>query len=427
MPSSSGVKDKLYYGWVLVIAFFIYGVVAGGIRISFGVFFKSIQNEFDLSRATTSLIVSLSMFLGFSIFAFLGGWALDRYGPRIVVFVMGLFTGLSLLLTSQTNSTWQLFITYSLLLAIGSGAMFVVPMSTVSRWFDKKRGLAVGITGSGSGLGQVIIAPLATFLIARFDWRIAYIAVGLLTLLIVVPISRLLKREPREIGLLPDGVKLDSVNSQGQQPKTEENSVHLVGLSLNQAFRTRSFWLCGLCWLSLSFCLLLVATHIVPHATDLGFSDAQAAIIISIIGGSAIAGRVLMGILADKIGRRVVSVICFLIQAGAMLWLLWGQDLWMLYVFALVYGFANGGLHSAVAALVSDIFGLRKIGTILGVLETGFATGAALGPYIGGLIFDNYNSYSVAFLVGAATMVVGAIIIALTRRETGRVIEDGQN
>jgi MFS family permease len=293
-------------------------------------------------------------------------------------------------------------------------------MSTVSRWFDKKRGLALGIAGGGGGVGQMIMAPFATYLIVKFDWRTAYIVVGLMTWLVMFPVSRLLKRGPCEIGLLPDGVKLNSLDRQETQPKNEENNLQTAGLSLNQAFRTRSFWLCGFSSLALAFCMLLVLIHIVPHAMDLGFSDTQAALTLSIIGGSAIAGRVLMGIWADRVGRKPTAVITFLIQAGAMVWLLWAQDLWMLYLVALVYGFANGGLHSAKSALTGDIFGVRRIGTILGILEVGFAIGAALGPFLAGLLFDVTNSYDIAFLTGALFMVMGALVIALTRREVGR-------
>ena len=150
MLSLLRVKDKLFYGWVVVVVFLIIGTTIWGTRFSFGVFFKSIESEFDLTRVATSGVFSVYMVLGIA-FAILGGRAADRYGPRIIILLMGLFTGFSLLLTSQTNSTWQLFLTYSLLLSIGTGAMYTVVMSTVSRWFDKKLGVALGIGSSGAG------------------------------------------------------------------------------------------------------------------------------------------------------------------------------------------------------------------------------------------------------------------------------------
>ena len=414
MLSPFGLKDKLFYGWVVVVTFFIYGAVLWGIRAAFGVFFKSIAGEFDLTRAATSTIFSLYMLLG-CLFAFLGGWALDRYGPRIVVLLMGLFTGLSLLLTSQTSSLWQLFITYSLLFAIGSGALYAVMVSTVSRWFDKKRGLALGISVSGAGFGTAVVAPFATYLISNFGWRMAYLVIGAIVWLIMIPLSRLLKKDPYEIGALPDGVKSHSENI-----KNEEESIQPTDLSLLQAFRTRSFWFLLFIWLFFASSLFLVMTHLVPHVTDIGFSTGEAAAVFSLMGGTAMAGRIIMGIVSDRIGRKVTAVICGLLQAGAMLWLIWAQELWMFYLFALAYGFAYGGIVPSIGALAGDAFGLRQIGLIMGALEVGLGIGAAIGPAIGGLIFDVSHSYFMAFLVIAVAMLIATLLITLVRRETER-------
>ncbi len=408
------LKDRLFYGWVVVLAFLVIGTTIYGTRYSFGVFFKALQSEFDLSRTATSGIFSTTMVL-VSIFGFLGGWALDRYGPRGIILLMGLFTGLSLLLTSQTNSSWQLFITYSLLLSVGSGAIFVVIMSTVSRWFDKKRGFALGIASAGTGLGTVIMAPFATYLISDFGWRTAYIVIALIVWAIVIPLSRLLRKEPYEIGALPDGAKPDSRQMGIQKPKNREDGIPPTDLSLRQAFRTGSFWLFGFIWILFASCLFLVLTHIVPHATDMGISAGKAATVLSLLGGTNIVGRVLIGRASDRIGRKVTVIICALLQAGAMVWLIWSQELWMFYLFALVYGFAYGGYTPSVTALIGDTFGLRNIGVIFGMLEIGWGIGAAIGPAIGGLIFDASNSYSMAFLIGALAMLVATLLVALVR------------
>ena len=131
-------RDKVFYGWVVVIAIIVSNFIMMGVTTSFGVFFKSFESTFGLTRATTSAILSCRM--GFScVFAFIGGWAIDRYGPRIVFTTMGFFIGLSMLLSGLTNAAWQLFITYGLLLAIGVGAAYVVTSSTILRWFDRRR------------------------------------------------------------------------------------------------------------------------------------------------------------------------------------------------------------------------------------------------------------------------------------------------
>ena len=192
----------------------VFGLIRGQIIVgrgeSFGVFFKCLETEFDLTRPATAGIFSVYMVLA-SVFSILGGWALDKYGPRTVTFLMGSFTGMSLLLTSQVSASWQLFISYSLLLSLGTGAIFVVVNSTVSRWFDQRRGFAVGITSSGGGAGVFFIAPFATYLISNFDWRTAFIVLGLIAWIVVASLSILLRKNPGDIWLLPDGAKPEAV------------------------------------------------------------------------------------------------------------------------------------------------------------------------------------------------------------------------
>lgn len=413
MLSPWRLKDKLFYGWVVVATLVITGTTFWGIRLSFGVFFKSIENEFQLSRAATSSIYSTHIALG-CIFSLLGGWALDKYGPRIVLLVMALLTGFSLILASQTDSLWQLFITYGLLLAMGTAATYVVIMSIVSRWFDKRRGLALGIAGLGQGLGTVIMAPFATYLISNFDWRTAFIVIGLIVWLIVIPMSRLLRRDPYEIGALPDGI-----DSLSKDINNKEGSIQPPTLSLLQASRTRSLKLIMVMWVFYAYTGFLILAHLVPHATDIGISAGEAAAVLSLMGGTTMAGRVLMGIISDKMGRKLIATICSLLQAGAMVWLIWSQDLWTLYLFAVVYGFARGGFSTSMAALIGETFGSGRIGSIFGVLEVSFGIGAAIGPAIGGFIFDVSNSYSTAFLIGGVVMLIVTLLVPLIRREMG--------
>jgi MFS family permease len=412
------VRDRLFYGWVVVITCFIIAAIIFGISYSFGVFFKSLEGEFNLNRGATSAVFSLYMVL-YSVFGILGGWALDRYGPRIITIFVGLFTGLSLLLTSQAGTTWQLFITYGLLLAIGVGPSYVMVMSTASRWFNRKRGLALGIVGSGSGLGMLLIAPFATYLISNIDWRMTYVAIGLIAWLVVIPLFKLMRKDPSELGLLPDGARLNS-NEEGSERLTVKNDTKLTDFSLLQAFRTENYWFIAAIWLLYGFCYLLVLTHIVPHATDTGIPAMNAAFIISLMGGSNLAGRLLMGRVSDSLGRKNTGIICSLLVVGTMVWLLWARDLWMFYLFGIVCGFFFGGLDPCITALIGDTFGLRNIGIIMGTLNVTWGLGSAIGPYLGGLVYDVNGDYFWAFLAGGVAMLMVALLIALIRPEIHR-------
>jgi len=417
------LTNGVFYGWIIVAVFLVIQAVMMGIASSFTVFFKSIEAEFELTRTVTSAISSVSMIL-IPISGFFGGWALDKYGPRIVLIAMGLITGLSLVLTSRTGAAWQVFLTYSVLLAIGMGPVYVVATSTVSRWFNKKRGLAVGIAGSGEGLGTITMAPLSNFLISRFNWKTAYLIIGLITWAVVIPLSRLLKKEPKEIGAFPDGVNTEEQGMTGVNP---DANTHESGMSLTETLKTRGFWAVAGIWFFFSFCMSMLFTHIVPHVTDIGITATEGAIIISIMGAARVAGMIGLGIVADRAGRKKVAIVSTLVMAGAMVWLVWVQELWMFYVFAVIYGLGNGGLFSGVTSLLGDTFGLDRLGSILGLLEIGWGIGAGIGPLIGGFIYDTSSSYSLAFVLGAGSMAAITFLVVMLQSTSSHQYEQAGN
>ncbi len=413
------IKDKIFYGWVIVATSLVIFATFMGIRLSFGVFFKSLESEFDLTRVATSSLFAAYTVLA-AVFTIIGGWALDRYGPRRVIFSMGVLTGLSLLLTSQTNSFWQLFLSYSLLLAIGTGASYPVLMSAVARWFDKKRGIALGIAGSGVAFGTIVMAPFAAYLISNIGWRMSYLVMGLIAWLVVISLSMLFKKDPSEIGLLPDGVKL----SEGiTESRDREKNSQLADFSLLQAFRTSNLWLILAVWLFFSVSVHLVLTHVIPYATDRGISTMEASTILSLMAGSSILSRVLTGRVSDMIGRKVPGIICALLQAGALIGLIWAGDLWMFYLFAVAFGLGWGGTGIVSTTLIVDMFGGRNLGVIMGTIDIGFQVGAAIGSVVGGVVFDVTSGYTMAFVIGASSMLIVALLIALTRREVNAEID----
>ena len=414
MISFLNIKDRLFYGWVIVIAALIIGTLTFGTRNAFGVFFKSLEGEFGLSRAMTSGILSIHLIVG-TVFIIIGGWALDKYGPRILTFLMGLFTGFSLILTSQASSPWQIYMSYSLLLSLGAGPAYAVLMATVSRWFNKKRGLAMGIASIGGPFGQIALAPLATYFILNFGWRTAFLVVGVIAGLTVMSLSLLLRKDPGNIGTLPDGDRAKS----GETTMLEDGqkiSRPPDNFSIRQLISMRVYWFLWLTGLFQGFCLFLVFTHIVPYVIDMGMSAMSAAAVLSLMAGISILGRLIAGFISDRIGSGITSIFCASVMAVALLWLIWSHNIWMFYLFALVYGFAYGGLNPVILTLIADIFGTTNIGVIMGTLSVGFALGSAIGPFIGGFVFDINSSYSAAFALGAILMLLGAFFLVFVKR-----------
>ncbi|MBI2288012.1 MAG: MFS transporter [Chloroflexi bacterium] len=400
--NSADENEPYYYGWVVVVALLVIGVVSFGVSLSFGVFFKPLLEGFDLTRTLTAGIYSAYILLG-SLFGVFSGWALDRYGARMIVMLTGCFTGLSLIMTSRASAPWHLLVTYSLLLAIGVGPVYTIMMSAVSRWFTRRRVLAVGIVGSGMGIGPMLMAPLAAWLIARYDWRISFLVIGIIALVTIVPCALLLKKAPIEVPVVT--------------PEQPNNSIQ-GEFSIQEAARTRNFWLLFAIWFFLACSLSLIMTHIVPYAIDSGVTPTRAAFILSLASGISVLGRLLVGKVSDNIGRKPAAVGSVLLVAGAMVFLvrpLPPSNLLGLYLFAVIFGLFSGGIDPPIVAQFGDIFGLRHIGVIIGVLNLGWGAGAALGSALGGYIFDISGSYIPAFLFVLVVLLMTAGLILLLR------------
>ena len=397
----------VFYGWVVVVACLVISTVSFAIRLSFGVFFKALESDFGWTRAQTSGIFSVYMLLC-CIIGVLAGLALDRYKPVIIFMVTGFVTGLGLLLTSQVTEQWQLFVTYSLLLAAGTGATNPLMMALIPRWFTGRRGLPLGIMSCGAGIGLVITAPVSDYLISSYGWQTSYFIMGLAALCIMIPFASLLKEPPRQEAPLANGRGLsdtDSKVSAGQDLNKPKE------FSILQLVKTRNFWLLLSIFFLWGICIFVVLVHIIPHAIDLGISSSRAASILSVIGIISIPSRLLMGKASDGLGRKRATIVCALIQAAAMLSLLWATNLWTLYIFAALFGFSWGGSSPVMAALVADISGLGHIGLIMGLVFVGLSIGSAIGPTLAGHLFDISSSYIPAFL---GLTVVTLIVIVLT-------------
>ena len=390
------------------------GSVLFGVRFSYGVFFKSIQAEFDLTRTVTSSVHSAYLMFC-AVFSVLGGWAIDKYGPRRVFFSLGLITGISLMLISRTQSLWQFYLTYSLLLAVGTGAPVPLLSSVVSRWFDRKRGLALGISTSASGLGIVAIAPLAAYLISSLGWRTAYVCLAVVIWLGVMSLSPLLRRDPEEMGLLPDGAE----RRERLVPEDRDEKPLTPTPSLSSVFRTGNFWLILGTWTLWGGCVSLIATHLIPYITDTGISAVGASTVLSLASGLQIISQLGVGRISDTIGRKIPGVVCALSGAFGLIWLSCVGELWAFYLFAVIFGFASGGVFLVTMVLVSDTFRHRNIGVIMGLLNVGWTTGNAVGAALGGIIFDITGSYIAAFGTAAGAMVIIAGIFVFVRKRNG--------
>jgi MFS family permease len=379
--------------------FIIHGVVN-----VFGVFFNPLQEYFQASRQAISTASTLSfMVMGAS--AMPMGMLADRWGPRRVFTLGTVVFALGYLLMSRATAIWQMYLLF-IIIGIGFSPSDVVPLSIVVRWFNKRRGMMSGITKVGTGLGITVMPIVASILIEAYGWRTAFAVLSVMVIAIVIPLIQLLKRDPRNMGLLPDGEKQLNLN---EPPAAEK------GLVFRQALRTPQLWLvCGL-FAAILYCSQSVLVHIVPYARGLRISETVAAGLVSAFGASSIAGRLIMGFASDKIGYQKGMFIVFLFLVIALGILQIAGGLWFLYLFVVIYGFNHGGFFAQISPLIAGLFGTRSQGMLLGMVIFAGNLFGSVSPLVTGRIYDVTNSYRLAFIILLLIGVLGLIFTTLLK------------
>ena len=399
-------SSKYFYGYNIVAAGFAIQAVSIGALFAYGVFFREFQAEFGWSRTTIAGASSLAFFVMGAV-GILAGRLNDRIGPKILITVAGASLGIGYLLLSYIQLPWQLYLLYGLLVGIGYSTHDVITLSTIARWFVKRRGMMSGIVKVGTGCGQLFVPLIATALIAAFGWRYACFTIGSAALVALVAVAQVMRRDPQSVGMLPDG-------GDGESAATAITAGE-GGLSLREACRTRQFWTLCLAEFMVFFCLLTIVVHIVPHARDLGLPPAIAAGVLSTIGGVSMLGRFTMGTVNDRIGGKRALIICFVILLCGLIWLQVSHVAWMLFLFATVYGFAHGGLFTVMSPMVAELFGTGSHGLLFGIVLFSGTLGGALGPLMAGRLFDITGSYRLVFLILTVLAVIGFILITTLR------------
>jgi MFS family permease len=305
------------------------------------------------------------------------------------------------------QAPWQLYLFYGIMVGIGFSTHDVITLSTVARWFIKRRGMMTGIVKVGTGAGQLIVPLIAAALIAAYGWRHAYMIIGLTALVILVAAALLLHRDPRDKGQQPDGNHINPGESAAIQTDG--------GIPFKGAVRSGTYWILCIAEFTIFFCLLTMVVHIVPHATDLGLPPATAAGVLSTIGGVSMVGRITMGTANDRIGGKRSLIICFVVLLSGLCWLQIADRAWMLFVFAAVYGFSHGGFFTVMSPTVAELFGTASHGLLFGLILFSGTIGGAVGPVLAGHMFDVTGSYQGVFwlLTGLA---VSGLLLALWLR-----------
>jgi MFS family permease len=386
-----------FYGWVVVGMSFLANLVAFGIAYSFSVFFKALYSDFGWTRAVTAGAFS-AYAISHDVFAPFAGWLTDKFGPKMIVATGGLCLGGSMIMMSFIDTIWELYIYYAFLFGWGVAGVYTPMMATVSRWFNKKRGFAIGLTSAGIGTGSLALSPFAAWLISCYDWRLAYTIVGILVFIIFIPIVCFIKKPPMET--------YETNNQMGA----------VIDFSFVEALRTKSLWALSFSWLFGALALWAVMIHIVALITDKGVSITAAGLLAGLAGGGSIIGRISGGFVSDKLGRKQVLLIAYIFQIIMLFWLFFSEELWMFLIFAPLFGISFGGWAGVIATFPADYFGIKRTGAIFGFVVIMAGVGVAVGSFMGGYIFDVTLSYDyMIVMAGLATLF--AIAFALTMKK----------
>lgn len=366
--------------YLIVLGALLVQSVTIGCMFAYGVFFTVLEDEFGWSRTELSSATAFS-FLCMGCLAIVAGRLNDQFGPRWVIAITGLCTSVAYLLMYFLSAPWQLFLIYGVLVGVGLAAHDVVTLSTVARWFPRRRGVMSGVVKVGAAVGQMLVPLVAVALIASVGWRLTFVVLGLCAVVLLAIAAWL-------IGLKPDQINLPGNNL----------NAPVSGFSFKEARGTRQLWI--LCAMQFFFfaSLMTIPTHIVSHGIDSGMTAAAAASILSAIAASSILGRLLVGFSADKIGGRLAFMACLAGLSGSLASLLLIENSSMLYVFAFFYGFAHGGLFTVVSPTVAEYFGMRAHGVIFGAIVFFGTLGGASMPIVTGMIYDRLGSYDIAFI-----------------------------
>jgi len=425
-----GTLGRFYYGWVIVGTCFFILTFTSLVATSFPIFYVPVLEDFNWSRGSTAIALSIHLILS-GIAAPFAGELIDRYGPRLIMPVGAIMTGTALVLLSRSVALWQVYATFGVLGAIGCSAVHITPLTAVaSNWFTRNRGMAISLVVAGPGAGQLLILPVLQSLIQRTGWRNTYLVFGLAVLIIPTTLVRLfLYRRPSDKGLTLEEEKRPQRSALSGDEGSEGTAVAggtttefvvvdkqwaETDWTIAKAVRTQRFWSLMLVLALVASGFFLIGIHLIAFLEDKGYSPKIAAYVMGFQGFINIFGTLLGGMLGDRIGREKTLSLGVLFYVGCIVFLnLSGLvvSLSLLLGFVLFYGVGYGMAFPSLMASVADLFQGKHFGSILGVLLLGGYFGAAFGTWLGGFLFDWTHGYRLNFFVAGAVMSLAAALI----------------
>jgi MFS family permease len=386
---------KSHYGWVVVGAGALMGCVAKGTTFSLAVFLQPMSEATGWSRTGVSMAMTV-VFLTMGVGGFGWGALTDRFGPRVVVLSGALLLGAGLALASRATSLLEFQLVYGIVVGGSAGSIFAPLMATVTGWFDKHRSLAVSLVSAGMGVAPMTISPFAQWLLSHYDWRTAQLAIAILAWALLVPTALLVRRAPPA----PAGSPSAAMAGAGGN------------MTVGRALRSPQFIVLAATFFACCAMHSGPIFHTISYAIACGLAPAVAVTIYSMEGLAGLFGRLIFGLAGDRFGAKPTLVVGLMIQALAAGAYFFTRQLDEFYAVAVVFGMSYAGVMPLYAVIAREYFPMRIMGTVFGAAAMVSSLGMALGPALGGWIFDHFGSYGWLY-IGSFAVGIGAAAIAL--------------
>ncbi|MDA5194994.1 MFS transporter [Govanella unica] len=398
----------LFYGWWVVVAC-IFGAAfspATLVNVPFSLFITELEGEFGWSRSEISLALTIFIICLVAVLPVLGR-VIDYFGVRKTAVVsIFLYASALMSLSFLTSSILHFYLAFAAISILGVGAQSLTYIKVLSAWFNRRRGLVIGICMAGYGIGYILVPILTKFLIDGYGWRMAYMGLGLLALCGPLPIVFfLIRNTPQDMGLTVDG---DAHNPTA-------NAILQDGKTFAEAMRTREFWVLAATFILVSFSLNGIQSQIVPLLQGKGLSADHAMLMLAAIGVGSFPGRVLAGYLMDKIFAPYVIMVFYALSIVGILFLISGGPTFVIFLCAVAVGLSLGAENDALGYLTGRYFGLKSFGQIYSVLLGSYLLGAAAGPYFMARAYDNVGSYDQVLAVGIGAVVLSCLLLFFLR------------
>jgi MFS family permease len=390
----------IFYGWFIVGSGIVVTCIGMGAMLALSVFLQPVSEVMGWSRtgiSTTALINWLCM----GVSAFVWGALSDRIGTRAVVLSGGVLLGVGLVTASRAATLGQFQVLFGVLVGVAAGSFYAPLVATTTRWFTRNRSLAVALVSAGLSLGSTTVGPLARWLITAYDWRTAMLVVGDLAWLVIIP-AALLVREPAPS------------TDTGVAAATDD-----PGFTVAQALASPQLAAIALAFLACCAAHSGPIFHMIAHAIDHGVTPMAATTVLSVAGLASLGGRIVCGLIADRIGAKRMLLSGLAMQAVAVSLYVFTSSLGSFYALALLFGFSYGGVMPLYAILIREYFGARIMGTTFGAVSAVSTLGMALGPWAGGFLYDTLGGYFWLYM-GSFGIGLGAVAIAFTFRPPHR-------